>query len=423
MDRLLDGSEETREGSMANTSLGTAKKAKNDEFYTMYEDISNEMVAYWNFNKDVFRDKVVLCPADDPAWSNFRKFFADVFEEWGLKKLICTSYAPQAKQGVLFEGPDPEETADPKYDPELSETRGRVMILERKDLNGDGRIGREDMLWEYLNGDGDFRSAEVTALRDEADIVVTNPPFSLFREFLAWLEAGDVQYSIVGTINAITYPDTFELIRKNKLWKGATANSTDMIFRVPEGAEVKAADRAKAVKMLRARGGQYADLPDDAGFTRQGNSCWFTNIDHGVRHEWLDLDTMQRNRTKRNAKKVIRDRGYPVYDNYDAIEVGYVEAIPSDHAGVMGVPVSFLDRYNPEQFEILGLSGSDYPRTKTYGKKERVVDGVRMKSNTGTLGAVVRTDEFGSGTHFDVGYPVKGIYRRLFIRLRQHQEA
>ena len=344
---------------MANKSLGAARKKKNDEFYTMYHDIEREMVAYWNFNKDIFRDKVVLCPADDPEWSNFRKFFADVFEEWGLKKLICTSFAPRSNQDALFAVEIAEEQNDPKYDPKLSDERGRVLVLEREDLNDDGRIDRSDMKWDYLEGDGDFRSAEVTALRDEADIVVTNPPFSLFREFLSWLEDGDVQYSIVGNINATTYKETFQLIRDNKLWKGATANSSDMIFRVPEGAEVDPKDREKAIRMLRKFGGRYADLPDDANFTRQGSSCWFTNIEHGVRHEWLELDTAERNQTKVKARKVIRERGYPKFDNYEAIEVSFTDAIPSDHDGVMGVPISFLDKYNPEQFEIVGLAAGN----------------------------------------------------------------
>ncbi|AJK68590.1 adenine-specific methyltransferase EcoRI family protein [Corynebacterium marinum] len=359
---------------MGNTSLTTAKRNKNDEFYTMYPDIEREMVAYWNFNKNVFRDKVVLCPADDPEWSNFRKFFADVFEEWGLKKLICTSYAPRSNQDALFAVDIVEERNDPKYDPKLSEERGRVLVLEREDLNDDGRIDRADMKWEYLEGDGDFRSAEVTALRDEADIVVTNPPFSLFREFLAWLEDGGVQYSIIGTINATTYKETFALIRENRLWKGATANSTDMIFRVPKGAEVKADDRAKAIRMLRKIGGQYADLPDDADFTRQGSSCWYTNIDHGVRHEWLELDTMERNQTKRNAKKKVREHGYLKYDNYDAIEVPFTDAIPCDYDGVMGVPTTFLDKYNPDQFEVIGTTESNDPenpcRTRWYSSEE-----------------------------------------------------
>lgn len=370
---------------MANKSLGAARKAKNDEFYTMYPDIEREMVSYWNFNKDVFRDKVVLCPADDPEWSNFRKFFADVFEEWGIKKLICTSYAPRSNQDALFAVDIPEEQNDPKYDPTLSEERGRVLILERKDLNNDGRIDRGDMKWEYLEGDGDFRSAEVTALRDEADIVVTNPPFSLFREFLAWLEDGGVKYSIIGTINATTYKETFALIRENKLWKGATANSTDMIFRVPEGSEVKPADRAKAIRMLRALGGQYADLPDDASYTRQGNSCWYTNIDHGVRHEWLELDTMKRNRTKRKANKFVREWGYPKYVNFDALEVPAVSVIPSDYDGVMAVPVSFLDKYNPEQFEIIA-NMDDHSSLKEIGVQpisEEFMSGYRADGGTG----------------------------------------
>lgn len=344
---------------MANKNLGAARQAKQDEFYTMYPDIEREMVAYWNLNKDIFRDKVVLCPADDPEWSNFGKFFTDVFEEWGLKKLICTSYAPNSNQDALFAIDIPEEMNAPQYDPELSMTRGRVRVLEREDLNGDGKFDRQDMKWSYLEGDGDFRSAEVTALRGEADFVVTNPPFSLFREFVAWLIEGGVQFSIVGNINATTYKEVFQLIRDDKLWKGATANSSDMIFRVPEGANVKDEDRAKAIRMLRALGGQYASLSDDAPYTRQGNSCWFTNIEHGKRHEWLDLDTMERNRTKRNAKKLIRDRGYPKYDNYDAIEVGFTDAIPSDYEGVMGVPISYLDKHNPEQFEIVGLAAGN----------------------------------------------------------------
>lgn len=408
---------------VANTSLGAAKKAKNDEFYTMYPDIEREMIAYWNHNKDVFRDKVVLCPADDPEWSNFGKFFADVFEEWGLKKLICTSYAPRSNQDCLFQVDIPEELNAPQYDPELSEMRGRVRVLEREDLNGDGKFDRADMKWLYLEGDGDFRSAEVTALRDEADIVVTNPPFSLFRDFLAWLVEGGVQFSIVGNINATTYREVFSLIKADKLWKGATANTTDMIFRVPDGAVVDPEDRTKAIRMLRASGGAFADLSDDAPYTRQGSSCWFTNIDHGVRHEWLDLDTMERNRTKRSAKKKIREQGYPAYDNFDAIEVPYVEAIPKEYPGVMGVPITFLDKYNPDQFEILGTTEGDYPATKRYTEKKRVVNGVPQKSNTGTMSGVIREDSFGKGTYFDVGYPVRAVYKRILIRHRRPEES
>ena len=344
---------------MANRSLGKARKLKNDEFYTMYPDIEREMVAYWNFNKDVFRDKVVLCPADDPEWSNFRNFFADVFEEWGLKKLICTSFAPNSNQDALFAMDIEEELAAPHYDPVKSRQRGRKLVLERDDLNPTGKFRRDDMRWEYLDGDGDFRSEEVSALRDQADIIVTNPPFSLFREFIDWVNEGNTKYAVIGNINAITYKNVFRLIRDNLMWKGATANSSDMIFWIPASATVDPKDRAKAIRMLRAKGGEFADLPDDANFTRQGTSCWFTNIDHGVRHEWLDLDTKHRNQTKIKAKKVIRERGYPEFDNYSAIEVSFTEAIPSDHEGVMGVPISFLDKYNPEQFEIVGLAAGN----------------------------------------------------------------
>lgn len=381
---------------MGNENFGHSRRTKNDEFYTMYHDVSKEMIAYWNFDNDVFRDKVVLCPADDPEWSVFGKFFADVFEHFGIKKLICTSYAPRSNQDGLFAVDIPEEINAPQYDRELSETRGRLRILERKDLNGDGRFDRSDMQWSYLEGDGDFRSAEVTALRDEADIVVTNPPFSLFSEFLEWLVAGDVLFSVIGNINAITYKEVFPLIKDNLLWKGATGNTNDMIFRTPTGAEVKKDDRAKAIRMLRSMGGEYSDLPDDAPYTRQGNSCWFTNIEHGVRHEWMELDTRQRNLSKKRAHKDLREQGYQPYDNYDALNVPRTDAIPSDYDGVMGVPVSFLDKYNPEQFEIVGISANGL-----------VHDSLKLphfkKHNEPFIGG-------------------KKKYQRLFIRRRQQKE-
>lgn len=380
---------------MANSSLGAAKKAKKDEFYTMYPDIEREMVAYWNFNKDVFRDKVVLCPADDPEWSNFGKFFADVFEEWGLKKLICTSYAPRSNQDGLFQVDIPEEMQAPHYDPELSETRGRVRVLEREDLNGDGKFDRADMKWVYLEGDGDFRSAEVSALRDEADIVVTNPPFSLFREFMAWLMAGGVQFSVIGNLNAVTYKEMFPLIRDNQVWMGPTISSGDREFRVPESYPLSAA-------------GWRVD-GDGTKYIRVKGVRWFTNIEHGKRHEWLDLDPMERNRTKRRAKKEIRERGYPRYDNYDAIEVSYTEAIPSDWEGNMGVPISFLDKYNPEQFEILGITdrGNDYGlKTREYTAMD-----IPKANDLNRRGAFV--DETGA---------LQGTYARILIRHRRPEE-
>lgn len=396
---------------MANSNLSAAKSAKQDEFYTQWADIEREMNAYLEYDPDVFRDKTILLPCDDPEWSNFTKFFALHFADFGLKKLISTSYAPNSNAGALFYTPTLFETEDPGYDADKSLERGRVFTLTADDISGDGRIDIDDLHWEYLDGDGDFRSAEVSALRDQADLIITNPPFSLFRAFVAWLMESGKQFSIIGSSNAITYKEVFPLIRDNLMWKGATGNATDMVFEVPEGVEIKEDDRLKAERM--GYKGNY---------TRLGNSCWFTNIEHGRRHEPLQLMTIAEN-TKYSRHKDVQGIGYLNYDNYDAIEVGFVDAIPSDYLGVMGVPISFLDRYDPEQFEILGLSGTHYPTTKKYGQKERVVDGVRKKSNTGTLGCVIRTETFGAGTHFDVGYPVKGIYRRLFIRHRNPEPS
>ena len=199
-----------------------------------------------------------------------------------------------------------------------------------------------------MEGDGDFRSKEVTALRDEADVIVTNPPFSLFREFLAWIIEANKQFLIIGNINAITYKETFPLIKGNRTWLGATGFVTDMVFGVPKGSIVKDSDRAKAARL-----GYVGD------YTRLGNSCWFTNIDHGRRHQPLPLMTMADN-IKFSKHKDIRENGrYEHYDNYDAIEVPYTDAIPNDYDGVMGVPITFLDKYCPEQFRIIGATESE----------------------------------------------------------------
>ena len=241
---------------------------------------------------------------------------------------------------------------------------------------------------KHLNGDGDFRSAESIELLKRADIVVTNPPFSLFREYVAQLIEYDKKFLIIGSLNAVTYNDIFKLIRANKLWLGYGFQAGNAYFAVPNP-------------------GNYAKgVYDEAtGLVKFRNVTWFTNLDISKRHEDLIL------------YKTYNPDAYPMYDNYDAIEVAKVEDIPGDYDGVMGVPLTFLEKHSRDQFEIVGLSGeADYPMTKKYGKKERVVDGVRMKSKTGTLRAVIRTDAFGMGTHFDVGYPVKGVYRRLFIR-------
>lgn len=332
----------------ANNNLATAKAAKNDEFYTQWADIEREVNAYLEYNPEVFRDKVVLLPCDDPEWSNFAKFFALHFMDYGIKKLISTSYAPDSNSALFSYEPTLFEINDPQFDQTKSRTNGKKFTLELHDINDDGVINIDDLQWEYLKGDGDFRSDEVTALRDEADIVVTNPPFSLFREFLTWLINGGKQFSVIGSNNAITYREVFPLIRSNQLWKGATANSSDMVFGVPQGAAVSDADRQKAERL-----GYPSD--DENIYTRLGNSCWLTNIDHGRRHQPLQLMTEADN-IKFSKHAGIRGVGYERYSNFDAIEVPYTDAIPEDFDGLMGVPVTFLDKYNPDQFEIVGTS-------------------------------------------------------------------
>src|SRR4051794_30920182 len=366
------------------------------------------MNAYLEYDPDVFRDKVILLPCDDPEWSNFTKYFALHFVDFGVKKLISTSYAPDSNPAKVNYQPTLFESESPAFDATKTRANGKKITLEAKDINDDGVIDVDDLQWEYLDGDGDFRSQEVTALRDEADFVMTNPPFSLFRPFMTWVVGGGRKFSVIGTNNAITYNEVFPHIMANELWKGATANSTDMVFSVPKGTPLADADRLKAERL-----GYPAD--DERDYTRHGNSCWFTNIEHGRRHEPLQLMTKADN-IKFSKHKEVRGVGYLPYDNFDAIEVPFVDAIPSDHDGMMGVPITFLDSYNPEQFEIVGSSEGDYQPTKTYGPKKKVVDGVPMKSNTGTLACYVRAESFGPGTYFDVGYPVKRIYKRLFIR-------
>ena len=305
-----------------NSNLGAAKAAKNDEFYTQYADIQKEVNAYLEYNPDTFRDKTVLLPCDDPEWSNFTRFFAQNFERLGLKRLISTSYAVESKKYKDYE-PTLFETESPLFDIDKTRIKGKIFELTR-DTNQNGRIDIDDLEWHYLEGDGDFRSPEVCALRDQADIIVTNPPFSLFREFIAWIVEGGKQCLLIGNINAITYMEVFPLIKHNKLWLGATGFMTDMVFGVPKGTEVNPNDKAKAEKL-----GYIGD------YTRLGNSCWYTNLDHGRRHQPLTLMTMKENQ-RYSRHKEIRERGYPTYENYAAVEVSYTDAIPEDYEGKMG---------------------------------------------------------------------------------------
>lgn len=336
---------------MPNENLTAAKKAKNDEFYTQYHDIEKEINAYLDYNPDVFRDKTILLPCDDPEWSNFTKFFAQNFERFGLKKLISTSYAVDSKlykggyQVTMFE----ESAAH--YDAKKTKKHGKIFTLDH-DSSGDGKIDVNDLEWNYLEGDGDFKSQEVKKLRDEADIIVTNPPFSLFREFLEWILEAKKLFVIIGNKNCITYKEVFPLFQENKIWSGRTEWSGGMWF------ETK--DENDTDKII-------SGVP-----MKNVSSIWLTNIDHGRRHQPLQLMSLSDN--KRFNKKIQQNPGsYLKYDNYDAIEVPFTEAIPNDYSGIMGVPITFLDKYNPDQFEIIGITDREKEnsiRTKTYTKKD-----------------------------------------------------
>ncbi len=329
---------------MANSNLANAKKAKNDEFYTQYHDIEKEINAYVEYNPNVFRGKTILLPADDPEWSNFTKFFAQKFEELGLKKLISTSYAADSKNYKSKYQPTAFEKKDSKFDKTKTTKKGKIFTLT-EDKTGDGKIDVEDLEWEYLKGDGDFRSDEIKKIRDEADIIITNPPFSLFRPFLGWIMEAEKQFVIIGNMNAITYKEVFPLIKENKMWLGNGFNAGNAYFSSPFAREYGA--------------GVYDSKTDLVKFR---NVIWFTNIDHGKRHEKLPLMTMSDNK-KFNTQIQKKETSYQKYDNYDAIEVPFTNAIPSDFNGVMGVPISFLNKYNPQQFKIVkfrhGNDGKD----------------------------------------------------------------
>jgi len=330
---------------MENTKLTQAKIAKIDEFYTRWEVIEREVQAYIEYDANVFRGKTILCPCDDPEWSNFTKFFALHFKEYGLKKLISTSYAPDSKkykggyQTTLF------EKNDPKYDVKKTQIHGKIFILESEDVNKDGKINIDDLKWDYMKGDGDFRSKEVMKLRDESDIIVTNPPFSLFREFLMWIMEGKKQFLIIGNMNAITYKEVFPLIKDNKMWLGPSITSGDRMFNVPDNFDLYASS--------------FGSDEEGKKYIRVKGVRWFTNLDHGRRHQSLPLMTIADNLKYSKHKEIKGKKAYEKYDNYDAIEVPFTDAIPSDYDGIMGVPISFLDKYSSEQFEILGATESE----------------------------------------------------------------
>lgn len=317
---------------MAKVSLDNAKRNKNDEFYTQYRDIEKEIGAYLDYNPNLFRDKIILLPCDDPEFSNFTKYFIDNFRNFGIKKLISTSYA---KCGVeyyrhfqlsFFED-------NKKYNFAKNDLRGRILEItpDNIDIN--------NIKWRYLTGNGDFRSDEIKKLRDEADIIITNPPFSLFREFIEWIFEAKKEFLVIGNKNAIAYKEIFKLIKNNKLWLG----------------------HSKIDKFI---------IPGDEKLTAQvlGLTRWFTNIKYTKKQQSLKLMTMADN-IKFSKHKEIRDIGYRKYDNYEALDIPYVDAIPSDYEGLMGVPITFIDKYNSEHFELLNVKGGCFLKNKEVFKR------------------------------------------------------
>lgn len=338
-----------------NTSLRKADKAKNDEFYTQLADIELELKHY----RKHLAGKTIFCNCDDPYESNFFKYFAMNFNYLGLKKLVATCYMGSPVVGEQFEQLSifdilPSEENTPKRFPY------KIEITEVIDINGDGAVDLTDV--EYLlrnkknslcllDGDGDFRSPECVDILKQADIVITNPPFSLFREYIGQLMEYDKKFLVIGSQNAITYKEIFPLLKENRMWLGYRCG--DMAFTVPEYYEER-----ETRFWIDDNGQKWRSL---------GNICWFTNLDHKKRHEELEL------------YKRYSPEEYPEYDNYRAINVDKVSDIPEDYYGEMGVPITFLDKYNPDQFEIIDGIGRysilDNENTKKAGKYLSMIDG------------------------------------------------
>ena len=398
---------------MPNVNLSQAKNAKNDEFYTQWRDIEREVNAYLEFDPDVFRGKTILCPCDDPYESNFFKFFALHFQDYHLKKLIATCYtgSPIADtQLSLF--------ADESEENRTTRKPHKIEITEIPDLNKDGAVDLVDVQLllasdrnhlTRLNGDGDFRSEEIKKLRNEADFIITNPPFSLFREFLAWILEADKQFLIIGNKNCITYKEVFPLIKENKLWVGTMPMGVDMLFYVPE-------KYAKIMLEDGKEGSNYKIV--DGTIYGRSSSVWFTNIDHGRRHQPLPLMTMKDNLRYSRHKEIKGKTAYDRYDNYDAIEVPYTDAIPDDYDGVMGVPISFLDKYCPEQFEILGMCEN----LDLYALKTKVYSTVAcQQAYLAKFGKKGTYDLNASGVIVENGLLEK-VYQRILIKRKEATE-
>ena len=353
---------------MANKNLTNAKKAKNDEFYTQFSDIQKEVESYLEYDPNTFKGKVVYSNCDDPFESNFFRYFVLNFNKLGLKQLITTSYKPSpvANTQLGLFGDDKTLTKS-KGRPKI--TANKFIINEVGDIDGDGSFTLEDIAkqlranrnneWTPLDGDGDFRSDECVELLKQSDIVVTNPPFSLFREYITQLFEHKKQFLIIGNLNAITYKEVFPMIKENKVWLGnnARVNGGAMFYEIPEAVanldqvrEIKTDEKGKKVYITRVQGVR-----------------WFTNLDHGRLHQPIPL------MTKADVIKFSTNKDFEKYENYNAIEVSLVKNIPSDYKGIMGVPISFLDKYSPEQFEIVGMCENEdlyKQKTKFYTSAE-----------------------------------------------------
>ena len=386
---------------MANKNLHDAKAAKKDEFYTRIEDISNELRHY----RDFFRGKSVLCNCDDPYESNFFKYFALNFNSWGLRRLTATCYDGSPVAGSELRLPFDVETAQAK-----KRTAHKIVITEVSDINGDGAVDLADVdllirnranVLTRLSGNGDFRSPECVAMLREADVVVTNPPFSLFREYLAQLIEYDKKFLIIGNQNNVTYKDVFLLLMQNKVWLGY--NSGEMAFRVPQNYE--------------ARDTRYWQDETGQKWRSMGNISGYTNIDHKKRHEELDL------------YKKFNEEEYQSFDNYNAININKVADIPYDYDGIMGVPITFMDKYNPDQFEILGLTQigchdlvPDTRRYDDYVEVRRSDGKVTGASGRKTNENAVLTGEGNKKTFYRnaEGRTVHSEYKRILIRKKQN---
>lgn len=387
---------------MANNNLASAKRAKNDEFYTQYGDIQKEIEAYLEYDSAVFSNKVVYCNCDDPFESNFFRYFVLNFNKLGLKRLITTSYKPSPVANTLLALFGNDKTL-PKLKGRPKINANQFIINEVHDMDGDGEFNLKDVAmqlkenqhneWTPLEGDGDFRSDECVELLKQSDIVVTNPPFSLFREYVKQLVDYDKKFVIIGNKNAVTYKEFFPLIKDNKIWSGKTEWSGGLWFVTMDASNV---DR----------------VLDGVGM-KNVSSVWFTNLDHGRRHQPLPLMTMSDNFKFSKHKEIKGRKEYIRYDNYDAIEVPFTDAIPSDYDGVMGVPISFLDKYNPDQFEILGTSDNgliEAKYKKTPGLTKKFVDDYYKDGGTGAY------KEGNPTAGYYENNVAKMAYKRIFIK-------